>query len=201
MGKTMKPSYEYMEHVRENAMDHLSEQIEKAYKCGCRDGKRQAQDLIEQAYQRGYKAGQEIVLTGVSDKCIEKGRNEAWAAAQTILKLCCSIDNEVLNAIFGTTSVLEIVHTCPPSEAISKIKAYEEKKKQESDKIKIGDEVAFPGGTKLIVIGLSGDGKTFDGLYAGGEGVDKALDKNQVTKTGRHFSELTELLKKLKEDK
>ena len=166
--------------------------------------KRQAQELIDQAYQRGLKAGVESCidsLTADIERYIEKGRNEAWEALK---RICCygkgCLSGSELEEIFGTSNDSDIILHNTASEAIEKIKAYEEQKQEDSE-IHIGDEVAFPDGYKFIVGGLEMGGCTFDGLYVNGNGVDTGLDKSRVTKTGRTFPEIVEVLKKIQEGK
>ena len=73
---------------------------------------------------------------------------------------------------------------------IEKIDAYEQEKEEQ---IQVGDEVTTASG-KAVVTGVGP--VHFEYVYAdGSHGYDKV--KN-VTKTGRHFPELVEILKKMK---
>lgn len=92
---------------------------------------RQAQELIEQAYERGYKAGQEAD----KDKYIEQGRNEAWEAARKIYSSMAEggLSGDEIFSIFGDYNC--IVNDYSASEAIEKIKAYEAQKQEEQKKI------------------------------------------------------------------
>lgn len=176
--------------------------------------KKQAQELIEQAYQRGYKAGYEEgkgqtwseevkkyeIEPDKKNEYIEQGRNEAWEAVK---KIYLPTDDgglpggEIMK-IFGELSWFRILTKFSASEVVEKLCAYEEKKQKEDSKIHIGDEVAFPfpGGSKFIVVSISENGEIFDGLSI--NGVNLALDKDHVTKTGRNFPEIMEVLKKMK---
>jgi hypothetical protein len=162
--------------------------------------KRQSQELIEQAYNRGYKAGYDKAFATlnenwqlVTSEAEEKGRNEAWEAA---MKICSDegLTLDEVNTIFRHRHVGTIFLEYSASEAIEKLKEYEEKKE-----ISIGDEVITSGGTKFIVLHLYGDRKAFDGLYVNGAGADTKLDISRVIKTGRTFPQIAEVLKKLKE--
>lgn len=129
--------------------------------------KRQAQELIEQAYQRGYNAGyeegkgqtwsEEIKKYEIEPekalKYIEQGRNEAWEAAKKILIPPCDggLATVELKKIFGESGAY-IFNNFTVSEAIEKIRAYDEKKKQKEDEeikvdkekvIKLADEIGI----------------------------------------------------------
>lgn len=164
--------------------------------------KKQAKELIEQAYLRGYKAGRAsslddwIKTVDVND-LVEKGRNEAWEAARKIILdiqdggMSC----DELESIFWVQSFYKnLLKTYNASEAISKIKAYEEQKKKEKDsKIHIGDEVEFVGtDTKGIVI----SNKTTHPHILVGDYITQ-LHVGDLIPTGRHFPEIAEVLKKL----
>lgn len=168
--------------------------------------KRQAQFLIDRAYQKGYKSGMDdadVTMFSQKSKLIEQGRDEVWEAVK---KLYLSEDFGGLNGreldkIFDVTCLSDILEKFSASEVIEKLRAYEKKKQKEDSEIHVGDEVAFPSGNKFIVVRLSEDNDTFEGLYADGTGVDMELVTSRVTKTGRHFPKLVDLLKTLKEEK
>lgn len=101
--------------------------------------KRQAQELIEQAYQRGYKAGQEsdknIFISGI----LEQGRNEAWEAAMKIAGDCL-IESKMTKELFDNFNyAYAVFNNFTASDAIDRIRAYEKQKKEE-DKIKVDKE-------------------------------------------------------------
>lgn len=111
--------------------------------------KRQAQDLIEQAYHRGFKAGREDRQDwekDQADRLIEKGRNEAWEAFKTIHKFAphCFLD------CFPNGN--DELYSLSIHEVIRRVHAYEEQKKQEEDErievdkekvIKLADEIGI----------------------------------------------------------
>ena len=164
--------------------------------------KRQARDFIEQAYKSGYNAG---YSKAENDYCAkteddrqssyELGLNVAWEAAR---KLSDSKNvNEILDdTIFYCVNIFER-HTA--SEAIEKLHAYEEQKKQEENtKFHVGDEVIYNCGNdkdKATVIDIDVDVLhllTENGCYIN----EKFKD---VKKTNRNFSEIAEVLKKMRE--
>lgn len=176
--------------------------------------KKQSQELIEQAYQHGYKVGYEKGFKNgfdegvlhpdinIIEKWIEQGRNEAWEVAGKLVSMGYKECNEVLgDHILTIDTVDEIFVRCTASEAVSKIKAYEEQKKQEQDEIKVGDEVAFHHedrpDTVMFVTKVAEDG-FIDGMDAKGN-LYAEKNPNNWTKTGRHLNEIVEVLKKMQE--
>ena len=180
--------------------------------------KKQAQELIEQAYQRGYKAGYEEgkgqtwseevkkyeIEPEKSLKYIEQGRNEAWKAVK---KIYLSIDDGGLHSdevkkIFGIEYCYDIMTKFSASEAIAKIKAYEEQKKQEEDKIEVGDEVRWLKNTDYVGIVTYVDYQNNMIWIMGHDGrhfIGGSHEIEKYEKTGRHFSDMDELIKKMKE--
>lgn len=175
--------------------------------------RKQAGELIEQAYQRGFKAGRESNVEQY-DKAwseqakdyIEIGRNEAWYAAQKLVSAGYKECNEILgDGVLEIESVDDVFVRCTASEAIEKIKAYEEKKLEEDDEIQVGDEVTytFHNGrsiTPFVVFKiecLEEGGKYYSGLETSTmKCVHGGLD---YVKTGRHFPQIAEVLAKMKE--
>ena len=165
--------------------------------------KRQAKELIEQAYQRGLKTGVEScidALTADSEKYIEQGRNEAWEAARKI-----AIENivpfEEWDLLKIGNSTLAVFNKYSASEAIEKIREYEEKKKHEEDsEIKVGDEVCSRYGEMIgIVTHIYSTTTAFNILWEDG-GVGKGKNKSDFRKTGRTFPQIVEVLNKMREE-
>lgn len=164
--------------------------------------KKQAKELIEQAYQRGFKAGREYSKDwekDQADRLIEQGRNEAWEAAHKLVSMEYWKCNEVLgDGVLTIETNDEIFTRCTASEAINKLRAYEEQKKQKEDsEIHVGDEVIHSDwGTKAVVLDFVDDERIT--VYGkNGFTVDWRID--MARKTGRTFPEVVEVLKKLKE--
>ena len=168
--------------------------------------KRQAQELIEQAYQRGYKAGYQFQTDAnlvLFNNGMEQGRKEAWEAAY---KLVFNQGN--IRDAFDTESLGAIFEKCSAAEAIEKLKKYEEQKKQEE--IHVGDEIILndiiPNTDYLscepaIVIIADEDSCRYPYHVMLGNGKTKWINKDAINrKTGRHFPEIAEVLKKMQED-
>ena len=160
--------------------------------------KRQAQELIEQAYDRGYKAGlvdNQTFHESMCEKCknglIEQGRNEAWEVVKKIAKMPTDESEPIFNK-FGLHSIMECYTA---SEAIEKLKAWEQKK--EKDDIHIGDEVVYYDDSEVKFIVTKVINNRISGINATGE----FSNKNAIywRKTGRTFPEIAQVLAKMKE--
>lgn len=118
---------------------------------------------IEDAYERGFKEGQEssekwgVPYKRGTEDGEECGRicgmNDAWEAAR---KICCNppvgLDYDTLNEIFGTRHLISVMAELSAGEVIDMIKTYEEKKKaQRDDAIRIGDIVRHKSVKNLTV--------------------------------------------------
>lgn len=136
------------------------------------------EQVRKEAYQQGRKDGK-----------IE-GQVEAWVYAKKIVfnKARGGFTYMELQTIFGTAEMIEILEMSA-SEAIKKIRQYEQEKKE----IQVGDEVITASG-KAVVLGVGP--VHFEYVNAdGSNGFDKV--KN-AEKTGRHFPEIAEVLAKMK---
>ena len=58
--------------------------------------KRQADELIEQAYQRGFKAGKVAWEEKTKDFFVEQGRHEAWETAKELVCMGYKKANEIV---------------------------------------------------------------------------------------------------------
>ena len=110
-------------------------------------------------------------LSRMLDELIESSRNEAWECARKLFELS-------------------------PSEAVAKIKAYEEK--QTDDEIKVGDEVIYNGnphnGEVGLVIGLC---EKWVEVRFKSRWNCVGVYRDTVTKTGRSFPQIAEVLKQM----
>lgn len=151
-------------------------------------------ELEKQAYQRGYEeaydtayADAEEIYESGKRVMYQKGLKDAWEAAR---KIAVMPDGK-LEAIFGTSYLTEIFTDYSASECIEKIRAYEQEKEGQ---IQVGDEVEAAFGKATVTETTE---KHVYYFYADGSyGFD---EKEHVTKTGRHFPEIAEVLAKMKE--
>ena len=122
------------------------------------------------------------------DEAYQKGLDDAWEVAR---KIVLSPDEggtslPDLLAIFGNGSMQRVFRNYSASEAIEKLKAYEEKQKA-NDEIKVGDEVkrklASENDSRGIVTKEWGD------IYyiMWPDGSSGKWYKDSIVKTGRHF--------------
>ena len=151
-------------------------------------------ELQDDAYQRGLEEGKKATWGLVADASnaeYQRGLDDAWDAARKIVEMSdppyWEVFDEYKNDLFGKITA---------SEAIEKLKAYEEKQKAD-DEIKVGDEVNW-GGDCFIVTrifqprnmkeqcdGIDNDGCVYH---------DVLMD--DLEKTGRH-SDIMKILEEV----
>lgn len=121
-------------------------------------------------------------------KTYEDGLNEAWEVAR---KIVCSdgYNWSELEGIFERRSTSDILKTNTIYEAIDKIKNYEG--------IKVGDEVTDDNEWEGVVTWISPLGEYLVILLKDGTALH--WDKKDFKKTGRHFPQIAEVLKQMKE--
>lgn len=164
--------------------------------------KNQVQECIQFAYDKGVKAGRrEFLETKFSDekqKWIEQGREEAWEVIRNLV-FDVSIGGYTRNErllIFNLDSISMIIGENTASEAIEKIKAWEEKKAV-NDKLRVGDEIVN-GTLKAVVIRIYDDGDfcVLNEDFTTGTFPQKCA--NKIKRTGRYFPRIAEVLEKMK---
>lgn len=127
-------------------------------------------------------------------KTYEDGLNEAWELARKIV--CRETDGgkpiKWVEDTFGSVRTDIVMRNYSASEAIDAVESYE--------KLKVGDEVEHVDTyDKVIVTHASKDTQHIDIMWEDGSvGIRAPIEK--FKKTGRHFTEIEELLKKMKEN-
>lgn len=170
---------------------------------------KEAMTNIRNAYDRGYKQGYKdgaVTKVEIAKMEYERGLNDAWEAARKIM-LCKSkggLGYEVVLKIFQQANItgtehFDILYKCSASEAVAKIKEYEEKQEEQAkeEEFKVGDEVNTNTG-RFIVLGIDAGGWYHLWCLNNGLTYDMICSKN-LTKTGRSFPQLAELFKQMKE--
>ena len=174
----------------------------------CKEAMTNVRNAYDRGYKQGFKDGEDIeqkngavTKVEIAKMEYERGLNDAWEAARKIM-LCKSkggLGYEVVLKIFQQvdltgTEHFDILHKRSASEAIAKIKEYEEKKQEE---FKVGDEV-ITDERKFVVLGI--DSGEWYNLWCLDDGLtyDNICSKD-LTKTGRSFPQLAELFKQMKE--
>lgn len=131
-------------------------------------------------------------LSRMLDELIESSRNEAWECARKLFD-SNFYEREV---IFDSDNFHKVLFELSASEAMAKIKAYEEK--QTDDEIKVGDEVIYNGnphnGEVGLVIGLC---EKWVEVRFKSRWNCVGVYRDTVTKTGRSFPQIAEVLKQM----
>lgn len=91
-------------------------------------------------------------------------------------------------------TALQVLLKYDASEAIEKIRQYE----QEKEEIKVGDEVKNIESGWTAIVTKSEEGHLT--LMCDSGAIAKGYDAKYFVKTGRHFPEIAEVLKKMRED-
>ena len=130
----------------------------------------------------------------LQDEAYQAGMDKAWEIARRIMLNCedGGIDGDGLRKMFGTANTYTIIKDNTASEAIAKLKAYEDK---HSDRIEVGDEVATETGKKYTVVSF-GAGGTVCGFNT--EGKWTGWKPKEVTKTGKHY-DIASILEAMRE--
>ena len=154
------------------------------------------ESIRKEAYEQGYTDGckkhevelHAIAYTNGKQDGYQKGLNDAWDAARKI----CDMKWTKRNEVFGIDVYADII-ALPVSECIEKIRQYE----QEKEEIKVGDEVkSIERGWTAVVVRISNDDSLI--LMDSNGAIADAYNKTMFVKTGRHFSEIAEVLTKMR---
>ena len=191
--------YGEIEGLQKNISTETRAAYDRGYKRGYQDGHDQAKEKYGV-----FKIAQD---TGeLMQKEYQRGLNDAWETARTITGMgangleACGIStipnyfDDNVNRMFENYSV---------SEVMEKLKGYEEKQKVCKFTVAVGDEITITdddGTRKARVLDIDID----DILYIIDEnGCVTTLDPDEcrcVVNTGRHFDQIGDLLKLLRED-
>ncbi len=189
-----------LEQVREEA-------YENGFVAGHLKAEKSGQSFYEDGYQRGYCDALEKHCEICEEKhdaeeAYQQGMNDAWEAARKIgSNSMCSLKE--MGFDFSQCVVRDynpswfVVKNYSASEAIEKIRQYEQEKKQK-EKIKAGDEVIIDSELRGVILDYEelGDYARFS-VYTENGLVEEC--KN-ISKTGRHFPEIAEVLRKMREE-
>ena len=151
-----------------------------------------ARRLVVKAYNSGIITGakaekEKNAYCDEARKCAyEDGLKDAWDCARKITELSAMEYDE----IFGDrTDYPTLLTKFSPQEVMEKLKKHERKQKEEE--IQVGDEVRGFGKTGVVI------GETRDNfsIIMMEYDVPQIVSKEGYTKTGKHFSQLTDALK------
>lgn len=158
------------------------------------------EQVRKEAYDKAFEDAEQVAESG-KRAMYQKGLKDAWEAAR---KICTNwvLPDSVLSEIFGMGKTIDdIMKENTASEVIAKIRAYEQEKDEE---IRVGDEVVgtYTGEEEtepfVIIRKIPETHPTYYfGIYSkSGEFCQGGLE---LKKTGRHFPEIAEVLRKMKE--
>lgn len=153
---------------------------------------------MEQVWIKAYDKGYTDAAYNCHERCAflddakkeayQKGLSDAWETARKIANIPYGEEEKVIGSD-GWTFIVN--HTA--SEAIEKIRQYEQEKEKE---IQVGDEVIYDG---HICVVITPETTKRYGSLMDAEGRRHGFENKEVEKTGRHFSEITEVFAKMKE--
>ena len=159
------------------------------------------EQVRKEAYEEGYKTAKvqcniqaEKDLREVGERHYQKGLSDAWEAARKVTQVRkYGGYGDCLEEVFGRHRVPWDVFDYSASEAIEKIRQYEQEKEE---RIQVGDEIETPSGLKGYVVNFTDDELVH---YVSSEGRFGTMGTSAVSKTGRHFPEIAAVLQKMKE--
>ena len=129
----------------------------------------------------------------VRKEVYQQGLSDAWDAARKVSQVRkYGGYGDCLEEVFGRHRVPWDVFDYSASECIEKIRQYERGKEEQ---IQVGDEIETPSGLKGYVVNFTDDELVH---YVSSEGRFGTIGMSAVSKTGRHFSEIAEVLQKMK---
>jgi hypothetical protein len=147
--------------------------------------KTQMLECIEAAYDKGYKSGlkdgniNEGTFAAKVKEAYGNGLNDAWECAKKIYEF----SGKELSEMFPKSEGIPF-YSYSTSEAITKIKEYEDKQKK-ADEIHIGDEICQTNSThKYIVTAFLDNGGIF---VLGDDGFTVVFTPDEIHKTGRNY--------------
>jgi uncharacterized Zn finger protein (UPF0148 family) len=147
---------------------------------------------IRKAYNKGYEDGKaDTPFTDTEEaenKAYNRGLNDAWDIAKKIMRMDI-VEKDAVFAEFGRATY-SVILDLSASEAIAKIKAYEDKQKQDAE-IKVGDEVTHDG-AKFILLNIDSQTSVYCLDKRGRTPIFASI--HNLTKTGRHFPQIAEVL-------
>ena len=154
----------------------------------------------KEAYDKGYHDGHNVCYENAKDLMEEKkneayqhGLADAWEAARKIALM----DTETSENVTGYFGLFRIMDNLTASEAIAKIKEYEDGKQE----IKVGDEVEriLDGEVDSKAVFLEENKGYYHCLFwTGSFFTTLSYPKKQFRKTGRHFPEIAAVLEKMR---
>lgn len=166
----------------------------------------QIHQFAEMMYKTGYEDGQKDWhdVDEEREKAYNKGLNDAWECARKIFQTSRGYSHDEINEIYGTRlRALDLT----PSEAIAKIKEYEEEQQNikscDIKKFRVGDIVFLNQNVKAgkgIIERISFDYgiKEEKAFVNFGRGSNGWYALRYLTNTGKHYPLINEIIADLK---
>lgn len=152
--------------------------------------------IADNIYQQGYEAGKAATpftdTKEAEDKAYERGLNDAWELVKKIIN-----DENNGGYVFGYRYLFEVVDNYTASEALTKIREYEDKQKQDT-KIKVGDEIRLHDAIEVVTSVMSTGLQTIDASGNTSTWYYNTYPLETWEKTGRHFPQIAEILAELR---
>ena len=153
------------------------------------------EQVRKEAYEQGYKkclSEHDFDSPCVSCDEYKRGLADAWEAARKVTQVRkYGGYGDCLEEVFGCHDTTWDVFDYSASECIEKIRQYEQGKEEQ---IQVGDEVITASG-KAVVLGVG----PVHFEYVNADGSNGFAKVKNAEKTGRHFPEIAEVLRKMKE--
>ena len=185
----------YIQGLKDGQVVAVANEQNNAFNDGYKKCLKDMEQVRKEAYEKGLsdsKNQDDKDFADMYDSGYSEGLKNAWDAAR---KIACDKPHggfriDTKQHIFGAADYAYILANYNASEAVEKIRQYE----QEKEEIKVGDVVEAPFGAAIVTYAEGNRVEFFhdSGVY----GWDK---KGNITKTGKFFPEIAEVLKKLKE--
>lgn len=160
--------------------------------------KKQIRDCVVNAFNEGHKAGLKDgdinngTFAAKVKEAYDNGLNDAWECAKKIY----DFSGEELSEIFPKSKEIPF-YSYSASEAMTRIKEYEDRQKKTDDEIHIGDEIyCLDKNHKSIVVGFTN--KALSRCLVMSERGFLAMDTDTLHKTGRTYP-VKEMFEKLNE--
>ena len=156
------------------------------------------EQVRKEAYDKGYQDANVKITSNeqaIAEKAYQRGLIDAWDAARKIIG--DDIPASYLVKMFGNdpySVICRIFDVYSASEAIEKIRQYEQKQEEQ---IQVGDEVGRYG-DRGIITKISDDGDHFNVMWENGS---TGYIIGDFKKTGRNFPEIAKVLRKMQEEK
>lgn len=204
----MKDYEEKAMNVIENTKSSIRYQMDKAYRQGYYDGFNKGLDVgLENGYKQGYEEGKKAV-ENLSEKITSKdiddaynrGLNDAWELVRRIENTPedGGLTNLQIEQIFGTCyPPHELYKTFDVEEVKAGIEKFDEKQKEDAE-IKVGDEARDTLNKLGVVTQVLPDNEVCNVCWMQYNGHPYSMPKKNLTKTGRHFPQIAEVLKEMR---